>query len=157
MSAFNPSNGCMGSLCPPFTNDADFQNWAQAINNEINTSSSAPGMIKHIDRIISKFSVPDTLNSISTVTPGVIAWSFPNSLSIAYVDSTGKSSFAYNNDTTGRVQIVPSGLTLAPAIAPETAVSIPAWQWFVTACFVIIVVLILIVVLKKSRPARPSL
>ena len=150
----------MGVICPPFATDTDFQNWAQAINNEINTSSSVPGMIKCIGRITSKVSVLDTVNSIATATPGVIAWSFPNSLSIAYVDSNGKASFAYNNDTTGRVQLIPGGLTLAPVVAPETknaAVSTPVWYWVAAACCVIIVVLILIVVLKKSRPPRPSL
>jgi hypothetical protein len=154
MSGFNPSNGCVGSLCPPFTSPSQIDSYKTALNSE-----KTNGKLKGVSFLQLKVAaVPGnnlkSINSGADNLPGVIVWSWPGTFTVVYVDGNGTSSFAYNNDATGQVQLTTGGVIYNPPTVitpPSSEGAVNWWAWIAGGVSCICMFFILLFVLMKSR------
>lgn len=150
MATFNSSTGCFGTLCPPFTTDAQLHDYTTAIRATIDSgNSTVKGMaalnIAQTPDLTSsnwKGAIMESGNSL----PSVGVWQIAGSTkAVVYTDSSGASTFSYKNDPGNMIQLS-SGGSKIPASATATSGSptpvpvaastsgIPWWVWLIVAC-----------------------
>ena len=115
MSTFNPTTGCVGSLCPPFNSDQEYSNYMTALKTA--------GVIQSIQESRTQTNTSGQQMKItSNLFPSVQVVSFGNfqhfskdvTLAIVYVNPAGRSMFAYRNDPANQITLIDGGCQIAP-------------------------------------------
>ena len=115
MSTFIPTTGCVGTLCPPFNSDQDYQNYRNALQKA--------GVIQNAS--IYQFENNTTgqpIKLVETLFPAVQVVSFGKfdhyskdvTLAIVYINPAGRAMFAYKNDPANQISLIDGGCQIAP-------------------------------------------
>jgi len=115
MSTFIPTTGCVGTLCPPFNSDQDYEKYKDALQKagviqsaslyqfESNTTGQP---IKLVEKIFPAVQVV-SFGKFEHYSPSV-------TLAIVYINPSGRSMFAYRNDNANQISLIDGGCQIAP-------------------------------------------
>jgi hypothetical protein len=115
MSTFIPTSGCVGTLCPPFNSDQEFEKYKDALQKA--------GVVQSVSNY--RFESNETGQPIKLVEPMFPAvqivsfgkfehYSSSVTLAIVYMNPSGKSMFAYKNDPANQISLIDGGCQIAP-------------------------------------------
>jgi hypothetical protein len=160
MSTFNPTTGCVGTRCPPFNSDQEYDNYMTALRTA--------GVIQTVQESKIKTNTSGTqMQIVSNFFPAVQVVSFGDfehfspsvTLAIVYVTPAGNSMFAYRNDPANQITLVPGGCQIAPQLknlvqtaSSSTKVPVPVWTIFLVC--VILGIIGAIVYFSRRKPAE---
>ena len=152
MATFNTSTGCFGTLCPPFTTDAQLNDYTTAIRASIDSgNSTVKGMtslnLAQAPDLTSSGWLGATMEATGNKLPSVGVWQIAGSTkAVVYTNSSGASTFSYKNDPGNMIQLssggskipgapTPTGGSPSLPVTPTNASSeIPWWVWLIVAC-----------------------
>jgi len=158
MSTFIPTTGCVGTLCPPFNSDQDYQNYRNALQKA--------GVIQNAS--IYQFENNTTgqpIKLVETLFPAVQVVSFGKfdhyskdvTLAIVYINPSGNSMFAYRNDPSNQIsllaggsQIAPQTLDLAQTATAKTGAP-PRLFIFFIVCIILLIIGLMVYFYFKSQ------
>lgn len=160
MSTFNPTTGCVGTLCPPFNSDQEYTNYLTALKTA--------GVIQTIQESKIKTNTSGTqMQIVSNLFPAVQVVSFGDfqhfspsvTLAIVYVNPAGNSMFAYRNDPANQITLIPGGCQIAPQLknlvqTASTGSNIPVPVWTIFFVCIILAAVGAIVYFSRRKPAE---
>ena len=158
MSTFNPSTGCVGTICPPFNSDQEYTNYMTALKTA--------GVIQTIQESRTKTNTTgQQMKIVSNFFPAVQVVSFGEfehfskdiTLAIVYVNPVGRSVFAYKNDPANQITLIDGGCQIAPQLknlvqtaSSSTKIPTPVWTIFIV-CVILCMIGAIVYFYRRSK------
>ena len=157
-SSFNPTNGCIGNLCPPFSSNVAFEAYTDALKNANMNSFQVVTMLNN------KSGQPANLTSSKFPSVQVVVFgttepaiNSSSTLAISYQNPSGNSMFAYKNDPANQISLITNGVAIAPqlnnavqTVATKTGVPTGFWIFLYVVMFLIFIGIMLLTLSTKK-------